>query len=84
MKLTKGDAKKNSKSRRESSLFIFDELNCWAQLTRAKCSLGKKKHTYVFCRKVPFPHYITVVNQSKWPVKYQSLLSTDQSLVNVS
>ena len=86
MKLTKGDAKK--KSRRESSLFIFDELNCQGQLTRAKCSLGKKSILMYFVEKclsalVPFPYYITVVNQSKWPIKYQSLFSTDQSLVNV-
>ena len=80
LELTKGEAKKKG----QNTKFPFSSLtNGQAQLTRTKYSLGKKTHTYVFSRKVHlFPsQQITLVNQPKWPLKCQSLSSTNQSLV---
>ena len=69
------------KDRIESSLFIFDEL--LGATYPSKMFIGNETHTYVFGRKVhPFPQILqTVVNQSKWPIKCQSLSCTNQSLV---
>ena len=68
------------KDRIESSLFIFDEL--LGATYPSKMFIGNENaYVCIWQKSASFPLDITVVNQSKWPIKCQSLSCTNQRFV---